>query len=104
MIELKISEKEIDWLKKNVLTQAEREQLKEIELTRQGNLLSVDSSQEIVYFDFNEAMEQIDKEMRRLNWSRGDGKDYLLKTYGVKSRHKLTDEQLIEFLKYLEKK
>ncbi|MGK7949515.1 MAG: hypothetical protein AB4368_12120 [Xenococcaceae cyanobacterium] len=46
LIELKISEREIDWLKKNVLTQGEREQLKEIELTRQGNLLSVDSSQE----------------------------------------------------------
>ncbi|MGK7952905.1 MAG: phage/plasmid primase, P4 family, partial [Xenococcaceae cyanobacterium] len=29
LIELKISEREIDWLKKNVLTQAEREQLKQ---------------------------------------------------------------------------
>ncbi|MGK7950513.1 MAG: hypothetical protein AB4368_17465 [Xenococcaceae cyanobacterium] len=104
LIELKISEKEIDWLKKNLLNQAEREQIKQIELTRQGNLLSVDSSQEIVYFDFNEAMGEIDKEMRRLNWSRGDGKDYLLKTYGVKSRHKLTDGQLIEFLNYLRRK
>ena len=66
-------------------------------------MLSVDSSQEIVYFNWDEAMGEIDKEMRRLNWSKGEGKDYLLKTYGVKSRHKLTDEQLIEFLNYLQR-
>ena len=39
--------------------------------------------------------------MKRLNWSKGDGKDYLVKTYGVKSRHKLSDRQLVEFLNYL---
>ncbi len=100
----KISEREITWLKKNVLTISEREQVKEIELTRQGNLFSLDANQELVHEDFNEVIRSIDEQMRRLNWSRGEGKDYLIKTYGVKSRLKLTDEQLIEFLEYLKRK
>ena len=99
----KISEREITWLKENVLTPAEREQVKQIESTRQGNLFSLDSNQEVVHEDFNEVMRSSDEQMRRLNWSRGDGKDYLIKTYGVKSRLKLTDGQLIEFFNYLSK-
>ena len=97
----KISEREIDWLKKNVLTPSEREQVKEIELTRQGNLFSIDANQEVVHYDYNEVIKRIDAEMKRLNWSKGEGKDYLVKTYGVKSRHKLSDRQLVEFLEYL---
>ncbi len=42
--------------------------------------------------------------MKRLNWSRGEGKDYLIKTYGVKSRLKLKDSELVEFLEYLKGK
>ena len=103
LIELKISEREITWLKENVLTTAQREQVREIELTRQGNLFSIDANQQVVHYEFNDVMKSIDEEMSRLNWSRGDGKDYLLKTYGVKSRRKLSDGQLVEFWKYLEK-
>ena len=97
----KISEREIKWLKKNVLSPAEREQVKQIELTRQGNLFSIDANQEVVHYDYNEVIKGIDAEMKRLNWSKGEGKDYLVKTYGVKSRHKLSDRQLVEFLNYL---
>ncbi len=99
----KISEREITWLKKNVLTTAEREQVMEIESTRQGNLFSIDANQQVVHYEFNDVMREIDEEMRRLNWSKGQGKDYLIKTYGVKSRLKLKDRQLVEFLKYLER-
>ncbi len=66
LIELKISDREIDWLKKNVLTQAEREQVKGIELTRQGNLFSLDSNQQVVEFDFDEVMKEIDEEILRI--------------------------------------
>ena len=55
----KISEREITWLKKNVLTTAERELVLEIELTRQGNLFSIDSNQEVVHYEFNDVMESI---------------------------------------------
>ncbi len=42
--------------------------------------------------------------MQRLGWSQEKGRDYLVKTYGVKSRLYLTDEQLIEFRDYLKNK
>ena len=104
----KISDREIDWLKDNALSVAERKQIEDIEATRQGNLFNEVDCGEIVQeervqeqFDFDEVMKETDAEMLRLNWSRGEGKDYLLKTYGVKSRHRLNDEQLIEFWNYL---
>ncbi len=99
----KISEREITWLKKNVLTTAERELVLQIESTRQGNLFSIDANQQVVHYDYNDLMRSIDSEMKRLNWSKGEGKDYLIKTYGVKSRLKLKDSELVEFLKYLER-
>ncbi len=86
-----------------MLTTAEREQVKEIELTRQGNLFSIDANQQVVHYEYNDLMREIDEEMKRLNWSKGEGKDYLIKTYGVKSRLKLSDRQLVEFLNHLKK-
>ncbi len=44
---------------------------------------------------------EINLQMERLAWTRDQGKDYLLKTYGKKSRHLLSDQELIEFLNYL---
>ena len=58
-------------------------------------------NQGVVQFDFDKVMKETDDEMKRLNWSRGDGKDYLVKTYGVKSRHRLSDVHLVEFWNYL---
>ena len=40
--------------------------------------------------------------MERLAWTKEQGKDYLLKTYGKKSRHLLSDQELLEFLNYLQ--
>ena len=57
-----------------------------------------------MYLDFNEVIGALDEEMRRLNWSREEGQDYLQKTYGVKSRLKLSDGELVEFLNYLKSK
>jgi len=37
-----------------------------------------------------------------LGWTQEEGKKYLLETYGKKSRHLLSDEELIEFLTYLQ--
>jgi len=51
--------------------------------------------------DFNQIIDQTAIEMKRLNWSQEQGKKYLLETYGKKSRHLLSDEELIEFLNYL---
>lgn len=41
-------------------------------------------------------------EMKRLGWSDSQGRDYLMKTYGKKSRYSLNDEELAGFLQYLQ--
>ncbi|MBL1209432.1 hypothetical protein [Geminocystis sp. GBBB08] len=51
--------------------------------------------------DFSQIIDQTSIEMKRLEWTQDQGKKYLLETYGKKSRHLLSDEELIEFLQYL---
>lgn len=55
-----------------------------------------------VQLDFNEIRHKIDLEMKRLNWTKEQGRDYLLSTYGKRSRLHLQDDELLEFLYYLE--
>ncbi len=55
-----------------------------------------------VEFDFNQIRHKIDLEMKRLSWTKEQGRDYLLSTYGKRSRLHLTDEELLEFWHYLE--
>ncbi len=43
----------------------------------------------------------IDSEMTRLGWDTEKGQRYIIETYCVRSRIKLSDEQLLEFLGYL---
>ncbi|MEO0491741.1 MAG: hypothetical protein AAFZ49_19640 [Cyanobacteria bacterium J06659_2] len=52
--------------------------------------------------DLSDIMAQTDVELRRLGWDVVQGRDYLEKTYGKRSRHELTDEELLSFLLYLE--
>ncbi|VEP15376.1 conserved hypothetical protein [Hyella patelloides LEGE 07179] len=52
--------------------------------------------------DFNEIRHKIDLEMKRLSWTKEQGRDYLLSTYGKRARLHLTDEELLEFWHYLE--
>lgn len=61
---------------------------------------TIDISNKPVY-DFTEIMARTDGEMKRLGWTKEDGINYLLKTYGKKSRHLLNDEELIKFLEHL---
>lgn len=51
--------------------------------------------------DFSQIIDQTSIEMKRLEWTQEQGKKYLLETYGKKSRHLLSDHELIEFLNYL---
>ncbi|WP_235595869.1 hypothetical protein [Mastigocoleus testarum] len=44
---------------------------------------------------------EIDVEMRRLGWTREQGREHLIQTYNKRARSLLTDEQLLEFLEYL---
>jgi hypothetical protein len=51
--------------------------------------------------DFNTIMATIDVEMKRLSWTKEQGRDYLRTTYGKTSRVQLTDEEILSFLDYL---
>lgn len=52
--------------------------------------------------DLSDIIAQTDVELQRLGWSVHQGREFLEKTYGRRSRHDLSDEELLEFLLYLE--
>jgi hypothetical protein len=59
-------------------------------------------SDELGAMDFNDIKQKTDIEIKRLSWTKDQGKDFLMSRYGKRSRLHLTDEQLLEFLRYLE--
>jgi hypothetical protein len=60
------------------------------------------SSSEVEAMDFTEIKQKTDIEIKRLSWTKDQGKEFLMSRYGKRSRLHLTDEQLLEFLRYLE--
>ncbi|MGB7249080.1 MAG: hypothetical protein WBC73_09085 [Phormidesmis sp.] len=52
--------------------------------------------------DLSDVIAQTDVELTRLGWTSAQGRDYLEKTYGKRSRQHLSDEELMSFLLYLE--
>jgi hypothetical protein len=52
--------------------------------------------------DLSDAIARTTVEMNRLQWSKQKGREYLVQTYGKRSRQELTDEEMLEFLHYLE--
>ena len=69
-----------------------------------NSLSEVPSTQtlETIEFDFNEIIDKTDIEIKRLGWTKEQGRDFLLQTYGKRSRLHLTNEELMDFLHYLE--
>ena len=59
------------------------------------------SANEEEIMDFAQIIDETTIEMKRLSWTQEQGRKYLLETYGKKSRHLLSDEELIEFLEHL---
>lgn len=51
--------------------------------------------------DFSSLIEQTSAELKRLGWSSQQGKEYLIQTYGKRSRQLLTDGELQDFLNRL---
>lgn len=52
--------------------------------------------------DFSELVIKTDVEMQRLGWTVEWGRYYLIEMYGKRSRILLTEEELLDFLRYLE--
>ncbi|MGK7958710.1 MAG: hypothetical protein AB4063_26135, partial [Crocosphaera sp.] len=51
--------------------------------------------------DWNDLIHLIDEQIERLGWSTEFAQQYIIKTYGKRSRKLLSDDQLIEFHHYL---
>ena len=52
--------------------------------------------------DFSELIARTNVQIKRLGWTKKQGSDHLLRTYGKKTRNDLTKEELEDFLEYLE--
>ena len=52
--------------------------------------------------DLSDVISKTDVEMERLGWTAQQGREYLIQTYGKRGRTLLTEEELLDFLKYLE--
>jgi len=52
--------------------------------------------------DLSDIIAQTSVELKRLGWSDVQGRMHLQQTYGKRSRQQLTDEELLEFLQYLQ--
>ena len=68
------------------------------------NSTKTQSAQEYVLseiLDWKDLIAEIDLHLARIGWSVERAKDYLMRTYGVKSRLYLSDRQILSFLDYL---
>ena len=90
------SSSERDWVYCHLLTSLEQQKVKQAAATEQLNLLAT------ISYKWNDLLAAIDAELSRLGWRKQQAKSYLMSTYGVKSRHLLTDEQIIEFWRFLQ--
>ena len=52
--------------------------------------------------DYTEVIARTNFEMNRLGWTEEQGRSHLREIYGKRSRHSLTDRELLQFLKFLE--
>ncbi len=74
----------------------------EAELPPEPILSSPPETETVEAIDFSEIIARSNVELKRLSWTSEQGRNYLLQTYGKRSRQLLSDEQLLEFLAYLE--
>ncbi|WP_445626453.1 hypothetical protein [Nostoc sp. DSM 114167] len=54
------------------------------------------------YANFDNLINKTDAEMQRLGWTELQGREHLQKFYGVRSRLQLTEEELDDFLLFLQ--
>jgi hypothetical protein len=52
--------------------------------------------------NLSDVIAKTDVQIERLGWTPDQGKEYLIKTYGKRGRSLLSEEELLDFLRYLE--
>ena len=80
----------------------ELEQDENFSLVSSDNNTSLDSKADNESLDFWEIIARSNIELKRVKWTTEQGRDYLIKTYGKRSRQVLSDKELLDFLHYLE--
>jgi hypothetical protein len=72
--------------------------------SKKGSRKSAEPSPPLVpeSVDLSDVIAQTDIELRRLNWTNLQGREYLEQTYDKRSRQELSELELYEFLSYLE--
>ncbi|MEH2164555.1 MAG: hypothetical protein V7K38_26765 [Nostoc sp.] len=60
------------------------------------------NDKEPTYPNFRDLMKKTDTEMQRLGWTVEQGREHLGRYYGKRSRLQLTEEELDNFLLYLQ--
>ncbi|GBF78679.1 hypothetical protein [Aphanothece sacrum] len=68
----------------------------------EDTVITSSSTEQLESLDFSEIIASSNVELKRLKWTNEQGREYLLKTYGKRSRQVLDDNELLEFLHYLE--
>lgn len=72
--------------------------------TKPNNASENKSNIEVVEITFHELLQQIDRLMKQVNWTKKDGEAYLLTNYKKRSRLLLSDEEILEFRDMLQQK
>lgn len=101
----KVTEAEVNWLKSNLLTQAECQQLEAVKTTKQTNLF-IDNDDELAVKALKDdaklkVKKQIDTEAKRIGWSKETAISYIEEKYSVSRRQDMTIQQLVELRDYL---
>jgi predicted P-loop ATPase len=100
----KVSEVEVKWLKSNLLSPSEGNNLSQVEATIQTDIFNQNEHQQVTDFlpsTYSALKEETSKEIRRIGWSKKQGIRYIKEKYGVSNRAQMSLEQLIEFKGYL---
>ncbi len=56
-----------------------------------------------IVLEYNDVIDETNIHIKRIRWTSEQGRNYLIQTYGKRSRHSLTEQQLFEFLEFLRK-
>lgn len=83
-------------------TQGERVSVESVD---EENVVQEDVENEDIKYediDYGDIIKETNTHMERIGWTVEQGQEYLSKTYGKRSRQVLTDQELLEFLEYLQ--
>lgn len=73
-----------------------------IEVLPEVEELSEDFTEPVEPMDFSQIIARTNQELKRLGWTSQQGKEHLMQKYGKRSRQLLTDDELRDFLSFLE--